>query len=177
MAGSKRAEKKARRAAANKAAKTIPTRPPAKADGKTVPDEAATTAGSNDERFRWSVREADRDVTVDDSCDWSWELPTRETFRLLDFLEETSHRTWGEILSDRTGRHTRHKKHHGHSVGSLPRTAVERLEKLGFLDHGEEDLFRFRLDGEGRLWGYRSGSLFRVVWWDADHRVYPTEPE
>lgn len=121
------------------------------------------------------MREADREVTVDDSCDWDWELPTSDAFRLLDFLEESSQRTWGELLSDRTGGNSRHKKHHAHRVDSLPRPATDRLKKLGFIDRGEEQLFRFRIDGKGRLWGYRSGALFRVVWWDAEHRVYPTE--
>lgn len=177
MAGSRRQAKKARKAEANQAAKTIPAARLAKAKTKTVPDAASTPTDSNAEPFRWSVREADRDVTGDDSCEWSWELPTSETFRLLDFLEEASHRTWGELLGDRTGGRARHKKHHGHSIDSLPRAAVERLRRTGFLDHGEEELFRFRLDGKGRLWGYRSGPLFRVVWWDAEHKVYPTEPK
>jgi hypothetical protein len=36
-------------------------------------------------------------------------------------------------------------------------------------------MFRFRLAGERRLWGYRVGRTFHVVWWDWDHKVYPTE--
>lgn len=177
MAGARRAAKKAKRAEANHAAKAIPDPTPSRAGWKAVPSSAALSAGSNDEKFRWSVREADRNVSDDDSCDWTWELPANETFRLLDFLEETSHKTWGELLADRTGGRSRHKKHHAHSVDNLPRRAVDRLRRTGFLDRGEEEMFRFRLDGKGRLWGYRSGSLFRVVWWDAEHRVYPTEPE
>jgi hypothetical protein len=37
-------------------------------------------------------------------------------------------------------------------------------------------MFRFRLGGKARLWGFRSERIFHVVWWDPDHRVYPTEP-
>jgi hypothetical protein len=39
----------------------------------------------------------------------------------------------------------------------------------------EDDMFRFRLAGEKRLWGFRVGNVFYVLWWDASHRVYPTE--
>jgi hypothetical protein len=28
-----------------------------------------------------------------------------------------------------------------------------------------------------RLWGFRRGSVFHVVWWDPDHKVCPTAPD
>lgn len=37
-------------------------------------------------------------------------------------------------------------------------------------------IFRFRLSGEKRLWGFRKGATFHAVLWDPEHKVFPTEP-
>jgi hypothetical protein len=41
----------------------------------------------------------------------------------------------------------------------------------------EDDVYRFRLSGERRLWGLRRQDTFYAIWWDPKHQVYPTEPE
>ncbi len=38
----------------------------------------------------------------------------------------------------------------------------------------EEELFRFRLDGESRVWGIREGRVFRILWWDPGHEICPS---
>jgi len=38
-----------------------------------------------------------------------------------------------------------------------------------------DEMFRFRLGGTARLWGFRANRTFHVVWWDPLHKVYPTE--
>ena len=38
-----------------------------------------------------------------------------------------------------------------------------------------DQIFRFRVSGQKRLWGFRRDRTFHVVWWDPDHKVYPTE--
>jgi hypothetical protein len=37
-------------------------------------------------------------------------------------------------------------------------------------------MFRFRVAGGKRLWGFRNGRVFHAIWWDPDHAVYPTDP-
>jgi hypothetical protein len=87
-------------------------------------------------------------------------------------LNDMSRLTWSEILSQTTGGRERHRKHHGQSWDSLCQEAQERWL---WLERTEEDLFRFRVGGKERIWGVRQGATFFVVWWDAEHQIYPTE--
>jgi hypothetical protein len=86
-------------------------------------------------------------------------------------------RRWSEIEADRVGSsRNRHKKHHGQAIDTLSDPAKKALAKTKLDEIFGEDIFRFRLSGEKRLWGFRSGDVFHVLWWDPDHAVYPTEP-
>ncbi|UGX87143.1 hypothetical protein [Phyllobacterium meliloti] len=80
---------------------------------------------------------------------------------------------WHEILAQRTGSgHKRHKKNHSQAWDSLCAEAQERWLEIG---RGEDELFRFRTGGKGRIWGFRDGHIFNVVWWDAEHQIYPVD--
>jgi hypothetical protein len=86
--------------------------------------------------------------------------------------------TWAEIEAQKTGSGTnRHKKHHDQEVESLRSEAREALRqrKLSVI-FGDNNIFRFRVDGTTRLWGFRQGRIFHIVWWDPNHEVCPTEP-
>lgn len=50
--------------------------------------------------------------------------------------------------------------------------AQTRLEELKLDD--EEELFRFRLDGTARVWGIREGRVFKILWWDPEHEICPS---
>jgi hypothetical protein len=52
------------------------------------------------------------------------------------------------------------------------RLAERRLDEV----MEEQELFRFRVSATVRLWGFIKGSVFHVLWWDANHKVYPTGP-
>lgn len=83
---------------------------------------------------------------------------------------------WREIEAQQTGGHRRHRRHHDQPVTNICTEAQKDWMKARLGDtFGDRDLFRFRLSGEQRLWGYRVGATFHVVWWDPDHLVYPTE--
>ena len=87
-------------------------------------------------------------------------------------MKSLSGMTWGEIDRHTTG--TGHKKHHGMSIEIISAEAQHRLVEI---DRVEADtLFRFRLGNRRRLWGYRFGPLFDLVWFDREHDVYPTDP-
>ncbi|WP_342069685.1 hypothetical protein [Yoonia algicola] len=83
--------------------------------------------------------------------------------------------TWAEILDQRTGsKRKRRKKHHDQSWDSICGEAQSRWLKIG---REEEELFRFRIGSTQRIWGYRQKSTFYVVWWDPEHKIYPTEKD
>jgi len=104
---------------------------------------------------------------------WPW--PTGdESGELLEFLCEIGRLTWNEIRAQTTGGRDRHRKHHEMGFDSVCREAGERISLLGH-DEVFEELFRFRLAGRKRLWGYINGPVFYVLWWDAAHAVYPTD--
>jgi hypothetical protein len=39
-----------------------------------------------------------------------------------------------------------------------------------------DELFRFRLGNKPRLWGIIHEGVFFPVWWDPEHKIYPTDP-
>lgn len=82
--------------------------------------------------------------------------------------------TWAEIFSQTTGGKDRHKKHHSQSWESICNEAQQRWIDI---DRTEEELFRFRIGSKQRIWGVRQGATFFVVWWDAEHQIYPTEKD
>jgi hypothetical protein len=47
-------------------------------------------------------------------------------------------------------------------------------DRLIELEHDDEDIACLRLSGTGRLWGFRRGRYFHVLWWDPDHQVWPS---
>jgi hypothetical protein len=38
-----------------------------------------------------------------------------------------------------------------------------------------EDLTSIRIAGAERIWGFKNGKYFFLLWWDPDHTVYPVE--
>jgi hypothetical protein len=51
-------------------------------------------------------------------------------------------------------------------------TARERLDVVGLADMTKISVFR--LSGEERLYGFRCGNVFHVVWWDPCHVIWPS---
>ena len=84
-------------------------------------------------------------------------------------MEKMSQLTWAEIWKQSA---QGHKKHHHQNLGSLCKEAQDRWKDI---NRTEDELFRFRASGEKRIWGVRQGATFFVVWWDAEHKIYPTE--
>ena len=51
--------------------------------------------------------------------------------------------------------------------------ARERLEVLNLAD--QTKIWRLRIGGTGRLYGFLTGNVFHVVFWDPDHEVWPSQ--
>lgn len=50
--------------------------------------------------------------------------------------------------------------------------AHERLDAIGLADMTKISVLR--LSGEQRLYGFRCGNVFHVVWWDPHHGIWPS---
>lgn len=121
-----------------------------------------------DARFRWRC---DR---PDFGGPWGWHLihPCDLHQRVLKHLHDYEGMTWMELQKNRkTG-----------SGGSIPvrdlhQKAISRMSLLGI---EEEHLFEVKIDGFStypypRVWGFRSGQVLNILWWDPHHEVYHTE--
>lgn len=86
-------------------------------------------------------------------------------------LDQWRQLTWAEIdaLSSGTG----HKMHHNMDVEVITEEAQIRLLDLEKIT---DTIFRFRLGGKPRLWGFRVVGNFEVLWFDPEHEIYPVEP-
>lgn len=69
----------------------------------------------------------------------------------------------------------RHRKHHEIPIESLTATAQQDLVKRKLDELVGDDVFRFRLDGTSRLWGFEIDSIFHVLCWDPNHEICPSE--
>lgn len=74
--------------------------------------------------------------------------------------------TWHEILI------TAKNRNHTVTVDRLSPQARERLKEIQQDDLDE--LTSLRLTGRERVWGIRENGVFHLLWWDPEHRVYPT---
>lgn len=108
--------------------------------------------------------------------DWNQHFADKkQACEVTGCMESFNGLTWSEIMSQTTGngkRKKRRKKHHSQPHSSISAEARNRWKEI---ERTEDQLFRFRYGGTGRIWGVRTGALFSVVWWDPDHKIYPTE--
>lgn len=128
------------------------------------------TASRLQEHPTFSFRYADRDY----EGEWGW--PEAEGLaRVIDFLCDISSNTWADIRNQTTNtKRAGHRKHHEMPFDGVCDEALRRIQQRRF-DEQFEELFRFRLDGRARLWGFQSNGVFYPVWWDPEHKVYPTD--
>ena len=110
------------------------------------------------------------DRTYDGSFGWP-KLTLEDAHALHTFFHDCGCKTWQTLCSETVKGLA---KHHAQSIGTLEKEAQDRLKALKLDDLDE--LFRFRLTGTRRLWGFRGdGDEFFVLWWDPDHNVYIVE--
>lgn len=61
-----------------------------------------------------------------------------------------------------------------YDVHALPnKSARERLEAVGLADMTR--IWRLRIGGTGRLYGFLIDNVFHVLWWDPQHEVWPSK--
>jgi hypothetical protein len=120
------------------------------------------------QRFSWSAAEVDHQYTGD----WAWQLNAKDVADLLQLLEETSRLTWREVKNLRTGGPRSRPLHHDQPVKSICPPAQRRLAEL---EIDVEHVFRLRHGNLIRVWGYLAGPIFRILWYDRELKVCPSE--
>ncbi|MBA4549241.1 hypothetical protein H1R82_10585 [Thermoactinomyces intermedius] len=89
-----------------------------------------------------------------------WDLSKPELMRLMDFFKQAERLTWGEIIKQRK----RGLRYDSRSTNEI---------KYKLPDDLSEDLtlIHLAMSGRGRVWGFRDGRIFHVIWFDKDHKV------
>lgn len=107
---------------------------------------------------------------------WSWDVNAAALREITTFLSQMEKLTWTEIRAQMfNSKKGSHRKHHPMPPELLCVEAQRRLRALRLDDLDE--MFRFRLGNKPRLWGVvDTDGVFYPVWWDPEHKVYPTEP-
>jgi len=96
---------------------------------------------------------------------WGWQNVTREVLfsEILPKIKNFERRFWTEILN---------KQNHEVPVTEICKEAQKRLKHINCDDI--EKLVSLRLTGTQRIWGLRYNNVFKILWWDPEHKVYPS---
>lgn len=113
---------------------------------------------TKDELLVWNIG------SMDTGGPWSWHGIDPNTWweYLCPAMRDFSRMKWSEI----TGR-----LHHPVRVEHLVKEAQGRLIEIGRED--TDMLFSLALSGKRRIWGIKDREVFRILWWDPSHEVYP----
>lgn len=94
---------------------------------------------------------------------WSQLTDAAKLREVISKLHEFEHKPWAEITKGGS---------HPIECSRLCKEAKDRLKKISQDD--VEELMSFRLTGKNRVWCIRHLNVMRILWWDPDHKVYPT---
>lgn len=128
---------------------------------KEFPEERNIVQKKNPEQYysenpAWTFANVDQEM-------WAFsqrhigELIWSEIFPKLKSLET---QTWSEILV------TNKKQNHSLNINTLNKNAQDRLAAI-YVE--AESLISLRITGTHRLYGYMSGRVFNILWYDDEH--------
>lgn len=113
------------------------------------------------EKPAWQFHEIDWDGP------WGWHL--LEANKWQEILTKLGHfetRTWADIKSD--------GNNHAVEIQNSPNPNV--LKRLTEIHQDDiDELFSLRLSGKERLWGILDNHILKILWWDANHEVWPSK--
>jgi hypothetical protein len=106
-------------------------------------------------------------------------LSEAEAKELIEFACTMAGQSWREIEQMSTGTKAKRRPlHHDQDVDTIEASAKRDLNRRKLSDTiGDRSLFRFRLGGEKRLWGFRTGQVFHAIWLDREHGVYKQDKD
>lgn len=128
---------------------------------KEHPRPALPAASTSGDRICWRFRHTDHDGP------WCFHaVDSNDLCRVLGQLANFESMTVAEAFGGSPGK--------DYNIEDIPNTqARARLEVLRLAD--QTSISRFQLSGRERLYGFRLGNVFHVVWWDPRHEIWPTE--
>lgn len=98
-------------------------------------------------------------------CFSKWEKP--ELKELSKFVKKLSNYTWNQVMQQAGSKngfnYTLHK-----DIKKLPKEP----KALGLSE--DTTFFELRVDGDKRVHGFRSKSIFFLIWLDRNHQIYPS---
>lgn len=97
---------------------------------------------------------------------WGWRSVEPDAFfeDILPKIQNFESMKWPDILN---------RKNHEIKVEDITVEAQKRLAELKLDDF--ENLVSLRLTGPKRIWGIKIGNIFKILWWDPAHEVYPSK--
>ncbi|TFC02318.1 hypothetical protein [Cryobacterium sp. MDB2-33-2] len=145
--------------------------PDQKKAAKATPPGVALPIAIDEMIFQWSAESIDHEY----DGSWNWDLGAKETRDLLELLSCLHGLTWREVKEQKFhSKNSTRQLHHKQSVSSICREAQKRLDEIGRGDQAE--VFRLRHGNTVRVWGLLETGIFRILWYDRSHQVYPSEP-
>jgi hypothetical protein len=141
--------------------KPNPPAPAAKQPPRTLP--GLPGSSNSEDRLCWRFTHADKDGP------WGFgHLESDAICELLAQLVKFESMTVNEAFhaGDYPGK--------CYDLDALPnQLARERLDVLNLAD--QTKIWRLRISGTGRLYGFLTGNVFHVVFWDPDHEIWPSQ--
>jgi len=115
----------------------------------------------------WAFKQCDLDSD-------KWSIKKSDSFYddILVKLISYEGMTWSEIQSASGGKKAgKGTNNHFEDISEMSKEAQRRAREL-HLD--VDQLFSLRLSGKERLYGILDNGVFSVLWYDAEHEVYPS---
>ena len=124
----------------------------------------------NPQRFQWSL----------EYCCWEhtgWqEVPSLQFFaeRIINKLKNLETQTWQEVQDASGGKSPGHGNNsHFINASYLPSDAARYFHDKGY-EEAYDDVFSLRLSGSERLIGVADKAVFRIIWYDPEHKFFPS---
>lgn len=115
----------------------------------------------------WSFKSLDNGY-----CKWGF-VHTDDLFgKVISKLKDYEGMTWSQILSASGGR-SHGTNNHYEDIAELIPEAQRRWKAIHLEEY--DRVFSLRLAGVERLYGILEDGIFRIVWFDQTHEIYPTK--
>lgn len=101
---------------------------------------------------------------------WGISNNPRALDKLLKKLKAWEGQTWGEILSDTSGRNC-NSKNHSIETYKIIKEARDRLVEINLSQY--DSLYSLSVTGTMRLWGTITNGIFMIIWIDEKHEICP----
>ena len=115
----------------------------------------------DDMNFSWRVHDGYMDYN---HAEFGWANVTILLFlkKIIQALQNYEGLTWHEV---------KHRRYcHPWGIDEIPKECYARLEERQI---DIEELYQIGLGNMRRIIGYKNGSIFYLMWWDAEHKFSP----